>query len=122
MKILNDYCKLQEEIYKYFGYVEDWVAYPIDDRTDYYWNLELENHGNPEDEGFYQSGDVFYAESKKFAEDRDGDEKDGYSNEIYHQRFLPKAVYEGKDYTMIVVDTHTDGNKFLAIYDNKKRV
>lgn len=36
--------------------------------------------------------------------------------------FLPKWVYEGLEFTMVVVDTHIDGNKFLAVYDNKKRV
>lgn len=45
-----------------------------------------------------------------------------YSNEIYTQRFLPKWVYRGKDYTMICVDTHTDGNKFLQIFDNSKEI
>lgn len=35
-------------------------------------------------------------------------------NELYHQRFLPKTIYESADYTMLVVDTRTDGNKFLT--------
>lgn len=108
MKLLDDYLKLQQEIYDYFGYVEDWVAIPIDDRREFYWSLDEDS--------------VFYAKSKKFAKNRDGDDNDGYEDEIYRQRFLPKWVYEGKDYTMICVDTHVDGNKFLAIYDNKRRV
>ena len=37
---------------------------------------------------------------------------DTYSDEIYTQRFLPKWVYRGKDYTMILIDIHTDGNRF----------
>ncbi len=32
------------------------------------------------------------------------------------------TVYRGQDYTMISVDTHVDGNKFLQIFDNKKEV
>lgn len=35
-------------------------------------------------------------------------------------RNLSKWVYRGEMYTMIVVDTQTDGNKFLRIFDNAK--
>jgi hypothetical protein len=45
-----------------------------------------------------------------------------YCDEVYTQRHLPKWVYRGVEFTMICVDTHTDGNKFLAIYDNAKEV
>jgi len=45
-----------------------------------------------------------------------------YRNDIYTQRFLSKWVYRGEDYTMICVDTHTDGNKFLQIFNNKKEI
>jgi hypothetical protein len=44
-----------------------------------------------------------------------------YENVVYTQRFLRKWVYESDDYTMIVVDTMTDGNKFLKVFDNEKR-
>lgn len=33
MKLLNEYFKLQKEIYDYFGYKEDWVVIPIDDAS-----------------------------------------------------------------------------------------
>ena len=46
---------------------------------------------------------------------------DYYCNSIYTQRFLSKWVYRGGDLTMISVDTHTDGNKFL-ITRNKSRL
>ena len=107
MQKLDEYFKLQNEIYEYFGYKEDWVVIPIDDAREYYW---------------WTDGDI----EVKFAKDKqylfDDTEDDGYSNEIYHQRFLPKYIYRGKDYTMICVDTHTDGNKFLQIFDNKKEI
>lgn len=108
MKILDQYLGLQEKIYKYFGYVEDWVAIPIDDRREYYWKIVGgEQHG----------GEVEYCTEPTFT-----DEDHLYSDSIYTQRFLPKWVYRGEDYTMIVVDTHTDGNKFLAIFDNTKEL
>jgi hypothetical protein len=99
--LLDNYFALQEQIYNYFGYKEDWVVIPIENATEYYWKVD--------------DNKVEFAEKLE-----DFAEGDGYSNEIYTQRFLPKWVYRGKDYTMIVVDTHTDGNKFLQIFDNSK--
>lgn len=110
MKLLDDYFKLQDEIYKYFGYQEDWVVIPLDNATDYYWLIE----------GDEMTGEVVYAETKEQLADKEAGEY--YANEIYTQRFLPKWVYRAKDYTMIVVDTHTDGNKFLQVFDNAKEV
>lgn len=106
MKLLTQYFKLQKEIYDYFGYVEDWVTIPIDDATDYYWTLENRSSGN---------GTVTFAETKEQLADEE--KADYYQHEIYTQRFLPKWVYRAEDYTMIVVDTETDGNKYLQIFD-----
>ena len=108
MKILDQYFDLQQQLFDYFSYVEDWVSIPIDDRREYYWQLNQNTDG---------SGSVLYAKTKNLYET-----DKYYSDSIYTQRFLPKWVYEGKEYTMICVDTHTDGNKFLAIYANDKRV
>ena len=102
MKLLNEYFKLQKEIHDYFGYVEDWVFIPLHDDTAYYWTLT-------EDEV------IFWESEEEF---RKGE---FYSYEIYTQRFLPKWVYEGEDYTMIVSDTQMDNNKCLAVFDNKKK-
>jgi len=101
MKLLDDYSKLQKEIYDYFGYKEDYVAIPIDDQRECFWILD-------EDAGF-----VKFAKTKeKF--DTDGDY---CQNEIYTQ-----GVYRGEDFTMICVDTHTNGNKFLQVFSNSKEV
>ena len=110
MKLLDDYLKLQNELFAYFGYKENWKAIPIDDAREYYWYLTGDGHGD----------EVKFAKMKKNV--FDGTESDGYSNEIYTQRFLPKWVYRGQDYTMICVDTNTDGNKFLQIFDNAKEI
>lgn len=109
MKLLEDYFKLQKEIYDYFGYKEDWVVIPIDDGTDYFWRLKQEKNG---------SGEVQFADNKENIDENDST----YSSRIYTQRFLKKWVYRGKDFTMICVDTQTDGNKFLQIFDNKKEI
>jgi hypothetical protein len=106
MKILDKYIKLQEQIHEYFGYVEDWVAIPLDDQRNMFWYLDLEENG---------SGEVTFATTEEDLQDEEGNI---YRNTIYTQRFLPKWVYRGEEYTMIVVDTHTDGNKFLQIFTN----
>ena len=106
MKLLDDYFKKQQEIFDYFGYVEDYRVIPIDDATEYYWCLDGEK--------------VRFANAIEKLKDEDAEGY--YENEIYTQRFLPKWVYRRRDYTMICVDTCTDGNQFLQIFDNSKEV
>lgn len=106
MKLLKDYFDAKKQVHDYFGYVEDWVAIPLDDATDCVWYLDGEG-----------PGEVRYAENiEDFATG------EYYANSIYTQRFLPKWVYRGEEYTMICVDTQTDGNKFLQIFDNSKEL
>jgi hypothetical protein len=103
-KLLNDYFTLQKQIYDYFGYREDWSVIPIEDATEYYWTLN--------------STAVTFAESE---EDLNDEHKGNYyENEIFTYRHLSKWVYRTDTHTMICVDTHTDGNKFLQIFDNVK--
>jgi len=103
MKLLDEYFAIQKQIYEYFGYVEDWVIIPIDDARQYFW---------------YEDGKcVHFAETEEELESKSGRY---FMNEIYTQRFLPRWVYQADDYTMICVDTRTDGNKFLQIFDNAK--
>ena len=108
MQLLDQYLDLQKQLFEYFDYVEDWRVIPVDDAREYFWHLTGEGAGD----------EVKFAKEEEnlFA----GTDTDGYSNEIYTQRHLPKWVYRGKDFTMIVVDTHTDGNQFLQIFDNTK--
>ena len=105
MKVIDEYLRLQKEIFEYFGYTEDWVKIPIDDARELYWRII----------GSETNGSVQFSSDKTFQ-----DENQLYENEIYTQRFLSQWVYRGKDFTMICVDTHTDGNRFLQIFDNSK--
>lgn len=107
MKLLDDYLRIQKEIYEYFGYVEDWCVFPIHDSREYYWCID-----DPE-----RPAEVRFSSSEKGLIEQDDYY---YTNEIYHQRFLPKPIYRTNKYTLIVVDTNTDGNKFLQIFDNSK--
>ena len=106
MNILENYKKALQAIYDHVGFVEDWVVYPIDIRDDMFWEIV-------DDE------EVVYAETREKVGNEDGNH---YSDEIYTQRFYKKHVYRGEKYTLIFVDTHTDGNKFFAIYDNEKEI
>jgi hypothetical protein len=101
--LLNNYFELRNQIFAYFGYVEDWRVLPLDDSTDYYWYLEGDGPGS-----------VHFADSEKELKNQEGNY---YVNEIYTQRHLKKWVYRGEQYTMVVVDG-TDENKFLKIFSN----
>ena len=104
MDILDNYKDIERQIHEYFGYKEDWRIFPISDETESFWSLNGEGPGEVhlslEECNLRLGMKTIWP--------------------IYTQRHLPKWVYRGNDYTMIVVDTQTDGNKFLAIFDNKK--
>lgn len=106
MKLLDQEQAIRQQIFDYFEYVEDWRVLPFDDSTMYYWRLDGESPGN-----------VCFADSEQELTDETGNY---YENAIYTQRHLPKWVYRGEDYTMVVVDTQTDGNEWLQILDNAK--
>lgn len=104
MKALKKYQEGLSEIYEYFGYVDPWEVFPIDDRTELYWELTKDTvvFGDTE----LEVSNVEYEGSFYYVREVDG----------------KKNVYRGKDYTMIVVDTQTDGNVFLSIFDNGKEI
>jgi hypothetical protein len=107
MKILDDYLKIQKEIFEYFGYEEGWRVLPIDDQRGQHWFLTGEGPGC-----YVHSPEPFTEESIKEGENV-------YSGEVYTQRHLPKWVYRGPEYTMVVADTETDDNKLLMIFENR---
>jgi hypothetical protein len=93
-----------QDLYNHVGFVEDWVVYPVDDRTEMFWKVI--------------SGEVKYAETM---EEFNSDD-DYYVDSIYTQRFYDKHIWPGEELTMIFVNTHTDGNKFFAFYHNDKEI
>lgn len=108
MKLIEKYNKTLNAIYEHVGFVPDWVIYPIDDRTKMYWQIVKNKYGDT----------VKFTETLK-AFHSNGD---FYSDEIDTQRFYEQWIYRGEELTMLFVDTHTDGNKFFAIFDNQKEV
>jgi len=107
---ITAYFKLQEEVFKYFGYTQDWKVIPLDPQLGRHWMI-----CGPEDN---RNTKVAYG-NKPFTEKLIEEGKELYSGTIYTQRFLPKWVYRGKDYTMVAVDTQCDDNKVLMVFENK---
>lgn len=106
MTLMDDFYNAKKALYDHVKFKEDWVVYPIDDATEMFWKIS-------KDENYVT-----------FAETAEQLESDGnfYQNSIYRQRFYDKWVYRGELLTMIIVDTHTDGNKFFQFFDNNKEV
>ncbi len=113
---IKAYFDLADEIHKHFGYREDWRAIPMDAQLDQYWMIihtEKTAEGEPAGGRYVHSPEPFTEESVKAGNNL-------YGGSIYTQRFLPKWVYRAADLTMVAADTHTDGNKFLMLFDNAK--
>ncbi len=109
MKLLNDLLELKKKIYEYFGYEANWCEFPFCDSLEYYWTL----------------GDY----NVSFCKDRDQIVNQDESGEYYDNELITDSlcstapsVYRGADYTMMIVDTHCDGNKYLQIFANNKEV
>lgn len=45
MKLLDDYFAIQQQVFDYFGYVEDWRRFVLDDQCEQYWRLDGEGPG-----------------------------------------------------------------------------
>jgi phosphoribosyl-AMP cyclohydrolase len=109
--IIEQYFALQEEVFKYFGYVQDWKVIPLDPQMYRHWMI-----CGAEDDS---STKIVYSDEPFTKESVEAGEKI-YGGTIYTQRFLPKWVYRGEKYTMIAVDTHCDDNKMLMVFSNDK--
>lgn len=106
MELLDKYLSSKAEVFAYFGYVEDWVAIPLEDARKYYWRLPSGD-----------AGEVAHADTEGELVNEEGNY---YVDEIYTQRFLPKWVYRGAEFTLVCCNPGVDGNKFLRVFDNAK--
>lgn len=108
---LGLYNRTRLWLHNYFGYKEDWVTIPIDTRVGLWWYI----NGAQDDTGL--GGEVVFEYNDPYSPQV---VEDGacVREPIYTQRFLPRWIYRGEDYTMICVNTQVDGNKYLAIFSN----
>lgn len=45
MELYDKFEESRQAVFDYFGYVEDWVVIPLDDKTDYFWELDQNENG-----------------------------------------------------------------------------
>lgn len=104
MELLDKYKESLKAIHEYFNFEEDWCVYPIDDRREMYW---------------------FTVESSiiqfKKLEDYTNLSDEIYTDTIWRYSGYPQ-ILKGPNYSMILINTQTDGNVFWAIYCNDKEV
>lgn len=108
-KIISTYFSAKDEVHSLLGYKPDWVEIPMEDSRKYYWML---TDGE-------ESGSCAYSPEPFTVESIEAGSK-MYGGSIYTQRHLPKWVYRTETHVMVSVDTHTDGNRFLMIFDASK--
>lgn|GEM_PF-1469791 len=104
--VLGDYFKLQKKIFKSFGYVEGWRAYPLSDMRHAYWMINK------------QRDTIQWFDEKKTV----GIYTGVFDAKIGEDSFLKANIYVKKDNTMIFCDVGVDGNSVLMIFDNKKEI
>lgn len=108
-KVLDEWNKVEASLHRHVGYEENWTVFPIDDRRAYYWRLAV--------------GSVWFSEDPRFR-DEGGDDPEHHP--VYNDAFVTLnqsgCVFRGEELTAILVDTQTDGNKFLAFFSNDKEV
>lgn len=100
---MENFLNTKQVLYDHVGFVEDWVVYPIEDRTSMIWFID--------DETVYSTETINKLLSDDYCVDL-----------IYKQRFYEKWIYRGEKMTMVFVDTRTDGNKFFTFFDNEKEL
>jgi len=108
MLLLDQYSELRDALFAYFGYVESWHVFPVNDDRRCFWRISGDGPGTLQ---FADSEEELRSQTGGF-----------YQEEIYAYHHLDKWVYRGKEYTMILVDTRVDGNKFLRIFSNDKEL
>lgn len=107
---IDVYFDRKRAVHKAFGYKPDWVEIPLCDARQMFWML------------FGGEGPgaraVWSDEPMTVESIRDGARI--WSGPVYTQRFLEKWVYRMDTHVLVAVNTQTDGNKFLMIFDATK--
>lgn len=105
--VVSDFFDAKIELFKFFGYVEDWKVYAVEDYRDRDWCVD--------------SGTLIFFDDGVDIEESISD-MNYYSFEIQGDRFLSANKWKNAGLTMFLVATGCDGNKYLAIFDDSKMV
>lgn len=121
---VDRFFEAREAIFEHVGYRESWRVFPIDDSRELFWAVDAQECAWVR---FSPNRDALvYWLSTGDDEDNNPHDDELYENAIYNaiytQRHLTKWVYRGADLTLVVVDTRTDGNKFLRLFRNVNEV
>lgn len=114
--MLNEYYNILTILYRDIDFIENWKVYPVRFEPNASWYIE----GNtlfftfPED-------DLDDNEEERILLYPAGDDNWTEYEILKPWRFYEQVIYEGKEYTGILVDTCEDGNIFLMIFSNKNK-
>lgn len=106
--LLDTYFTLLASIHEAFGYTEDWRVFPLDDQRGREWFIR---------DGEGSGGEVIYGIAGVPLTKQLLEVGEYYGGPIYTQRHLKKWVYRTDTHVMALVDTETDGNILLMIFD-----
>jgi hypothetical protein len=108
---IDGYFGLKKLVHDLFGYKPDWEEIPLEDQRESFWMIVGgEERGKAVWADEPLTADLFTSEPSR----------DHYGGPIHPQRSMPKYVWRTPTHVMVSVDTQTDGNKFLMIFDASK--
>lgn len=100
--LLTEYARLEQEILAHFSYEPQWREYLIRDYRGLWWGIDrhtlyYQYENNPPTEDTMRRGQFCTADVR--------------------------SVYRSADgYSMLCLDTQTDGNKYLGVFEDSLRV
>ncbi len=110
----------EKALLEHCGYAHDWRIFPLDDNRSMYWAVDREEcewiRWSPKREAII----AWVQDARGDFPEEFGDKC--FSGEIYTYRHLKKWVYRGSKFTLVLTDTHCDGNILLMIFCTDKEI
>lgn len=104
--MLDTHFALVEAVYKAFGYAEQWRAFVMEDARGSYWMRLGE--------------DAIAWSPEAFSEEPIVDGSNLCTAGIYTYRHLEQYVFRAEGLVMALLDTQSDGNALLFVFDESK--
>lgn len=108
--LIDTYFMIEKVIYEFFGYAQQWHAYPLEDMRDAYW---MTVHMIDLPDGSQEGVLVHSPEPFTPASILDG-------KKIYSGAIHPQKIKRAGGLVLIKNDTQCDRNEFLTILDESK--
>lgn len=121
------------KIHEYFGFAESWRVLPLDDMREWFWSQRDERIVWAEtstalrygmwNDGTLDEDDLTDTERKTFPRYSESSQAPSYySGSLYSYHHQNDHVCRRPDLTLVLVDTHTDGNVLAMIFDSTKEL